>query len=247
MTIERGRWLQNAGNDMFGLDIDVIARATVGLSSMQVQSVGKALTNAGKTPDENNLKRVLDAVITIHGKLLSQVPSFPSSGNSSPALFPSGAAPVSQKESVSREDSPAPGSGALSLLQSSYDEGAMSLLKSYDDEAEEQEPNVLGDLEKKSLSEITELLSNFSSLKKEDQKELTGFLKKLEITDSNKVTKIREMVRAKAKANAMNKSSSLTNNKKTPGTVDKSNQQKTLQKGFSMNNSPAPSASWSLR
>merc|ERR1719206_622361 len=99
---------------MFGLDIDVIARATVGLSSMQVvQSVGKALTNAGKTPDENNLKRVLDAVITIHGKLLSQAPSFPSA-NASSALFPSGAAPVSQNESHSREDSPAPGSGALS-------------------------------------------------------------------------------------------------------------------------------------
>merc|ERR1719341_334143 len=100
---------------MFGLDIDVIARATLGLSNIQVaQSVAKALSNVSKTPDqkdpdENDLKRILDAVTTIHGKLLSQGPAFYSSSTStSSALFPSGAS-ESKNEPSSREDSPVPG------------------------------------------------------------------------------------------------------------------------------------------
>ena len=102
--------------------------------------------------------------------------------NATQALFPSGASTMENKNTATV---------GLSLLQDAY-------MADGDDEKEEN-------MELLSLVELHKLLLNYKDISKEKQTALNTFLKKLEATDSQKVTKLRAMVTQSKKMLASNK------------------------------------------
>jgi len=68
------------------------------------------------------------------------------------------------------------------------------------------------DMEKLSLEDLVNLLSNFKDLSRDEQRALTTYLKKLEATDTKKVTKLREMVQKQQKQAQATKPKKPANN-----------------------------------
>ena len=141
------------------------------------------------------------------------------SENDQRALFPSGIStsdqssvsskqlPSSSRESPIQTSTPPPNTpGALSILQDAYD-----------DQTQEKK------MENLSLDELHELLLNYKDIKLEEQQSLNAFLKKLEATDSQKVTKLRTMVHQSMKKRALNKKSFASDVKTTNEEVSNKN------------------------
>ncbi|XP_076052517.1 uncharacterized protein LOC143031980 [Oratosquilla oratoria] len=224
LAVERAQWLlmecekMNKKPDYFGLDINAVAGATVGLDSVQVaQTIANCLLKLGKSNvNDEDLHNILMAVSAAHASLVlsqsappAQVPTMPAAAAApaAPTIPMAPAAPgISQVTQQSpqpqqQQHTPTHGEGQPPpappvLFPSTMSDGkngappdgktGLKMLQmAYSD-------SIPKDMEKLSLEDLQELLSNFHALNKEEQHALTAYLKKLEATDKNKVSKLRE-------------------------------------------------------
>ena len=166
-----------------GINVDSVASATVGKDTVEIaQYIAQQLLNVGKSDaSEVELQNILRAVSERHVAMISSGEGLVSTVGSqrkapfaAPALFPSGRVDPPPPP----DDPPEPGkhmiSGGLSALQSAYEEEKT--------------------LDSMKLEDLQEMLSNFRSLGPNEQEQLTLYLKKLEATDSKKVTQLRALM-----------------------------------------------------
>lgn len=225
MAVERSMWLQSQAEKLanegkyLGLDIAGIAKATLGRDTVQIaQYIAQHLLQVGKSnASETDLQSILYAVLAAHTKLLvetskkSQVDTpvtegitpvstpcmpalsdppkeFPVAPSETPVNAKQPLFPSSVPDKSPDVDSMEGDKGSLSKLSG----GLEFLQNSYDDENGKEMENL-------SLDDLRSLLSNFNSLSTEEKQALTAYLKKLEATDSKKVTKLREEIQKSAR------------------------------------------------
>ena len=219
-AVDGCKWLigsvesHRTSEEYLGLDMKVIVAQTRGMDTVQIaQHIALALLKIGKANvSEDDLQKILLAVSASHAKMMlsddhqsgppnvadglvtSTTPSIDDhqvASNASKPLFPSAAAapPPPQQKTMTVDSKSSNTSGALGQLMSAYDDI--------------ENPR---DMDKLSLEDLVNLLSNFKELASDEKKALTTYLKRLEATDLRKVTKLREMVQKNMKAAATEKS-----------------------------------------
>ena len=212
-AIECCKWLLEEVNkvrsnkqEYLGLDMKELSMKTIGMDTVQIaQQIALALLKEGESNvSEDHLQKILLAVSASHAKMMLQKTQVPekievSSSTDKPGesvasgkpLFPSGSSLPKANKVISEPIK----ASAPAVLNEPTTSGALGqLMSAYDDDPPR-------DMEKLSLEDLVNLLSNFKDLSREEQRALTAYLKRLEATDSKKVTKLREMVQKNVKAN----------------------------------------------
>lgn len=169
------------------------SRAT---GDVQVSSTTPTIGDSREVP---NAVRPLFPAAAISQLPRSQPPQQQSVGSSVPSS--ARRTEAMQNTASTREDregkEPAQPAASTSSKKTGKDvaSGALGqLMNAYDDDPPR-------DMEKLSLEDLVNLLSNFKDLSRDEQLALTSYLKRLEATDSKKVNKLREMVQKNAKTN----------------------------------------------
>lgn len=224
MAVERSMWLQSQAEKLanegkyLGLDIAGIAKATLGRDTVQIaQYIAQHLLQVGKSnASENDLQSILYAVLAAHTKLLVETskkaqmdtpvtegttvstPCMPPASSDPPKELPDAPSETPEDAKQPLFPSTVPGKSPdgdnMEGDKSSFklSSGLEFLQNSYDEENGKEMENL-------SLDDLRSLLSNFNSLSTEEKQALTAYLKKLEATDSKKVTKLREEIQKSAR------------------------------------------------